>query len=239
MKNKELEKIIILCGGRGTRLGKLGKSIPKALVKLHEKPILYHKLSQCINQGFGNFIIAIGYKGDMIVDSCKGMDLNFNVDFSNSGEDSGMLRRIYDAKELFKKRVVVTYGDSISNIQLQHLIDFHIKKQGLLSIVTAPIQSPFGLVTSNQDKQVQTIDEKPILHYYIGTFIMEKKAMEYISDEIVDLPDGKGLIAFFKILEKANKLFAYSHEGHDITFNTIEELGAAEEGFLKFHTHFQ
>jgi len=239
MESESLCRTIILCGGKGTRLGKLRESIPKSLVKLHEKPILYHKLSHSINQGFLDFIIAIGYKGNMIVDACKDMDLKFNVDFSDSGEDAGMLRRIYDASELFKDRVIVTYGDSIANIQLQHLMDFHLEKQGLLSIVTAPIQSPFGLVTSDDNKQIQTLEEKPVLHYYIGTFVMEKKAIEYIPEQIINWPDGKGLIAFFKILMALNKLYAYPHEGHDITFNTIEELNAAEEGFLKFYTHFQ
>ena len=239
MKSGSSCKTIILCGGKGTRLGKLGENIPKSLVQLHEKPILYHKLKYSVNQGFSNFIIAIGYKGNMIVDACKDMDLDFNVDFRDSGEDAGMLRRIYDVSELFEDRVIITYGDSIANIQLQHLIEYHKENQGLLSIVTAPIQSPFGLVSFDANKRVQTLEEKPVLHYYIGTFVMEKKAIEYIPHQIMDLPDGKGLITFFKILMALNKLYAYPHEGHDITFNTIEELNAAEEGFLKFYTHFQ
>ena len=239
MKSESLCKTIILCGGKGTRLGKLGESIPKSLVKLHEKPILHHKLSHSINQGFRDFIIALGYKGNMIVDACKDMDLNFNVDFSDSGEDAGMLRRIYDTSKFFEDSVIVTYGDSIANIQLQHLIDFHLQKQGLLSIVAAPIQSPFGLVTFDDNKQVQALEEKPVLHYYIGTFVMKKKALEYIPEQIIDLPDGKGLITFFKILMALNKLYVYPHEGHDITFNTIEELNEAKEGFLKFYTHFR
>ena len=239
MKSERVCKTIMLCGGKGTRMGQLGENIPKSLVKLHEKPILYHKLRHSINQGFRDFIIAIGYKGDMIVDTCKTMGLNFNVDFSDLGEDAGMLRRICDVRELFEDRVIVTYGDSIANIQLQQLMDFHQEKRGLLTIVTAPIQSPFALVTSDENKQALTLEEKPVLHYYIGTFVMEKKALKYIPEQIINWPDGKGLIAFLKILMALNKLYAYPHEGHDITFNTIEELNAAEEGFLKFYTHFQ
>jgi glucose-1-phosphate cytidylyltransferase len=238
MKSENLCKILILCGGRGTRLGKLGKNIPKPLVKLRGKPILYHKINQGINQGFRDFIMAIGYKGKMIVDACNNMGLNCNVDFSDSGEEAGMLRRICDASRLFEDRVIVTYGDSISNIQLKRLIDFHLGKKGLLSIITAPIQSPFGLVSFDNNQMVEIFEEKPVLNYYIGTFIMEKKALEYISEDIINLPDGKGLIAFFKKLKALNKLYAYPHEGHDITFNTIEELSAAEKGFLKFYTHF-
>ena len=168
-------RTIILCGGKGTRLGELGESMPKPLVELHGRSILYHKLSHSISQGFRDFIVAIGYKGNMIVDACKDMDLKFNVDFTDSGEDAGMLRRIYDANELFEDRVIVTYGDSISNIKLQCLIDFHLEKGGLLSIVNAPIQSPFGLVTSDDSKQVQTLEEKPVLHYYIGAFSVKNR----------------------------------------------------------------
>ncbi|MFH2084654.1 MAG: sugar phosphate nucleotidyltransferase, partial [Candidatus Omnitrophota bacterium] len=96
-KSKNLCKTIILCGGRGKRLGKIGENIPKPLVKLREKSILYHKLSQGISQGFSEFIIAIGYKGSMIVDACRKMDLKFNVDYSESGEHEGMMRINYDA----------------------------------------------------------------------------------------------------------------------------------------------
>ena len=146
-KSENLCKTIILCGGRGTRLGKIGKKIPKPLVKLHEKPILYHKLSHSINQGFCDFIIAVGYKGHMIVNACKKMDLNFHVDFSDSGEDAGMLRRIHDAGKLFKDRAIVTYGDSLSNIPLKDLMDFHLKKKEstIKTITKKPAREPIVL----------------------------------------------------------------------------------------------
>jgi NDP-sugar pyrophosphorylase family protein len=238
----ELEKhckTIILCGGKGRRLGTLGESIPKALVELDEHSILYHKLKHSIKHGFDDMIFATGYKGNMIVDACRNMRLNFKSVFSNLGVDAGMLRRIYEVRNMFQDRVIVTYGDSIANLQLLDLVDFHIQSESLLSIVSAPIQSPFGLITSDYNSQVISLKEKPVLHYYIGTFIMERKAIEYIPKQIINWPDGKGLIAFFKILMALNKLHAYSYEGCDITFNTVEELDAAEKGFLKFYTHFK
>jgi NDP-sugar pyrophosphorylase family protein len=235
----DLCKILILCGGKGTRLGALGKNLPKALVRLRGKPILYHKLSNSMDQGFRDFIVAIGYKGSMIVDACAGSGLDCRIEFSDSGVEAGMLRRVYDARRLFNDRVIVSYGDSISNIQMKKLIDFHVQKKSLLTIVTAPIQSPFGLVKTDRRKAVRTLEEKPVLHYYIGTFIMEKKAFAHAGKDVLDQADGKGLISFFTKLRKLGRLYAYSHEGQDITFNTIEELSAAEEGFLKFYTHFQ
>jgi NDP-sugar pyrophosphorylase family protein len=232
-------KTIILCGGKGTRLGNLGEIVPKTLVDFHGKPILYHKLDRSIQQGFDEFIIATGYKSEMVVDACKKMDLKCNVEFSDSDEKDGMLKRIYQARALFEDKVIVTYGDTFTHLEIADLIRFHQSNESLLSIVIAPIQSPFALVATNHECKVFSLEEKPLLYYYIGTFIMEKRAFDFIPEQIINWPDGKGLIAFFKMLIAIEKLSSYIYDGPEITFNTIEELDAAKEGFLKFYTHFQ
>jgi len=237
--NSQACKILILCGGKGTRLGKLGRQIPKTLVPLEGRPILYHKLSHGIESGFKDFILAVGYKSQQIVDACNTFDIACNLHYSDSGEEAGMLERIYNASDLFEDRLIVTYGDSLANIDLRELMAFHRQKDSLLTLVTAPIQSPFGLVNSDHKGRVRTLEEKPVLYYYIGTFAVEKQAFEYLSEQIVKWPDGKGLIAFFKVLMAIDKLYTYPHAGTDITFNTVEELNAAEDGFLKFYTHFK
>jgi glucose-1-phosphate cytidylyltransferase len=237
-KSRNFCRTVILCGGKGTRLGKLGKKIPKALVELDGKSILYHKMIHSIEQGFDDFIVAIGYKGNMIVEACEEMELECNIEYSDSGKDAGMLRRIWETQDMFEKRVIVTYGDSLADLDLGRLMDFHLEKGSLVSLVVAPIQSPFGLVTCDSNSRVLTLEEKPILHYYIGTFIMEKKALEFIPEEINKWEDGRGLIAFFKILGSMDELYTYIYEGPDITFNTVEEVSAARDGFLKFYTHF-
>jgi glucose-1-phosphate cytidylyltransferase len=232
-------KTIILCGGKGSRLKSLGKKIPKALVQIDGKSVLYHKMSQSVDQGFDDFILGIGYKGEMIVQSCDEMDLDFKIEFSDSGLEAGMLRRIYDTQKKIDRRVIVTYGDSLSNLSLNELMDYHIKKQGLITIVSAPIQSPFGLITMDDENKVHSLTEKPVLDYYVGTFVMEKQTLDIISEEMVDLSDGTGLIDLFQKAISLGELYTFPHEGHEITFNTVEELSEAKEGFLKFYTHFQ
>ncbi len=232
-------KVLILAGGKGTRLGELGKVVPKALVELNGKPILHHKFEHYIKDGFDQFIVATGYKGEVIKEYCENIDINCQIEFSEAGEEASMLQRISEASELFGERVIVTYGDSISNLDLSKLLKFHNDKKAFISFVVSPIQSPFGLVTFDMDSKVESIEEKPILHYYVGTFIMEKVALDYIPDDLNKWKDGTGLIAFFKIMAAINKLHAYVHKGADVTFNTIEELNAAEVDYLKFHTHFK
>jgi glucose-1-phosphate cytidylyltransferase len=238
-RQKKNCQTLILCGGRGRRIGKIGKALPKTLVKLHGKPLLYHKLLHGIRQGFDRFILAIGYKGDMIIEACSEMNLPCRIDFSSAGESAGILERIYEARDMFEDRVIVTYGDSISNLSLPELIDFHLDRLGLASIVSAPIQSPFGLVTFDGKRKVHSLNEKPVLHYYVGTFVLEKKALESVPEGVIRMKDGEGLIRFFQELIALGKLHTFIHEGPDITFNTVEELQFARQGFLKFYTHFK
>lgn len=228
--------VIILCGGMGRRLGKLGKLIPKTLVDFNGKPILEQKLIRIVNQGFKTFIIAIGYKGQMIIKMCKSLKLNCRIDFSSSSQNASMLYRICKIKRFFPDRAIITYGDSISNLSLNKLLSEHLKRNSLVTIVTAPIRSPFGLISGNNKNLVVSFDEKPILNYYIGYFVMEKKAFEYIPKRIIKLNDAEGLLIFFKILISIKKLSFFEHKSHNITFNTIEELDYARKSYLKFFT---
>lgn len=235
MQNKKL----ILCGGKGSRLGELGVQIPKALAPLRGKPILFHKLEQCAAQGLNEVILAIGYRGDQIKEACDQLEMDCRVSFSDSGVEASMLRRIYDARKHFEEQVIVSYGDSLDDLDYNDLLTAHREHNSLLTLVTAPIQSPFGLVSSNEKGQVTGLEEKPVLQYYIGTFVLERQAFDYLPQDLINWEDGNGLISFFKILMALGRLYNYGHNGMDITFNTVEELDAANDGFLKFHTHFK
>ncbi len=230
---------LILCGGKGSRLGELGTHIPKALAPLRGKPILFHKLEQCATQGMREVILAIGYLGDQITAACDQLDTDCKVVFSDSGTDASMLRRIYDARKHFEDQVIISYGDSLANLDYSELLSFHRDHGSLLTLVTAPIQSPFGLVSSDAKGQVTGLEEKPVLQYYIGTFVLDRQAFDYLPQDLINWEDGSGLISFFKILMAIGRLYNYRHDGMDITFNTVEELDAANDGFLKFHTHFK
>ena len=98
--------IIILCGGRGKRLGKLSRKIPKALVKVGNKSLLKLKLNFYRLSGIKKFFVCIGYKGDLIK---KHLSNYSNVVFSNSGERAGILKRIYDVLKKIKQPSIISY----------------------------------------------------------------------------------------------------------------------------------
>jgi len=229
-------KIMIMCGGRGRRLGHLTDELPKPLITLNNKTILEIKLEEYINQGFKDIIICLGYKSRLIREVVGKYSRRINIEYSDSGENAGILKRIYDARHLFDEHVLVTYGDTYTNMDLNELIDTHAKGDTDATIVTASIQNPFGLLEINSDNKVTFFKEKPILPYYIGYAILSKKALDFVPQKVVEMPDGEGLVTFYKILIAMENLGAYIHKGLQITFNTPEELKVAEKELMQFYT---
>jgi NDP-sugar pyrophosphorylase family protein len=229
-------KILIMCGGKGTRLNELTKDTPKPLVEFRGRTILEFKMEQYADQGFRDYIFCVGFEGDQIREAVGRFDLDFNATFSEAGLESGILQRLYHARDLFDDYVLMTYGDTFTDIDIDALVAEHLRGGNEATIVSAPIQSPFGLVEFDGDDQVTFFKEKPTLNYYIGYAVINKSALELVPQKVVDLPDGNGLVTFFKILIGMEKLGVYFHSGLQVTFNTEDELKAAEEKLVRFYT---
>lgn len=229
------QKVIIMCGGRGRRMGKQSDQIPKPLSKLNNKTILENKIENCLKQGIKDFIICIGHKGELIKQTLKTYEKDCNIEYSNSGPEAGILKRIYDTKHLFEDFVHITYGDTLTNINLDQFSNFHLLNHFEASIAIAPIQNPFGLIEYDENK-ITFFKEKPILNYYIGQAVLSKSALDLIPEKVIDFPDGEGLVTFFKILLAMEKLGAWKYDGFQITFNTQKELSNAKQEWHHYYT---
>lgn len=217
-------------------MGRLTKKVPKPLIKLRGKTILEIKLDEYIRQGFQEFIFCIGYRGDLIRKAVQKYEPRIQASFSDAGENASIFERLYVARELFDGEVLMTYGDTFTDIDLSQLIVVHREGRNEATIVTASIQNPFGLVETNVRGQVVSFREKPVLSYYIGYAVIRKSALNFAPHEIRAMPDGEGLVAFYRILMALEKLGAYDHAGLRISFNTPDELKRAEIELSKFYT---
>jgi len=224
-----------MCGGRGSRLEPLTKTIPKPLVEIGGESILIHKIEFYKTQGFKDFIFCVGYKSDLIINAVKEIK-GINAEFSDAGENVGILDRIDRIKDMFDSDAIVTYGDTFTDLNLQDLLDQHKKAENAITIVTAPIVNPFGLVEIDASSYITSFKEKPVLNYYIGYHVLSKKALDFAPKFIVDKPDGEGLVMFFKMLIGMGYLGSFQHAGTQITFNTMEEHKIAEEKIKHFFT---
>ncbi len=231
MKNT---KIIILCGGRGSRLGKLTEDLPKPLVKIGMHSILENKLNYYKQQGLNNFIFCTGYKGEKI--KKKVIELGINGEFSNIGENPGILERIYKVKNSFNGPSIISYGDTYAEIDLNDLLIKHNKSKTLLTLVVAPIENPFGLLDVDKNNRVIKFREKPILNHYIGYAVIQPEMFDKIPQSIINLPDGLGIVKTINFLSKLRQVNAYQFGGLQVTVNTNEELKSVNEKIGKYFT---
>ena len=215
-------KIIVMCGGRGRRLEPLTSAVPKPLVEIGGKSILKHKIEFYKRQGFHDFIFCVGYKSELIIDAVGDIE-EINAEFSNSGEDAGILERIYNVKEKIGDDAIVTYGDTFTDLNLNNLLKRHKEQDSPVTIVTAPIVNPFGLVEIDDNSSIISFKEKPVLNYYIGYHVISRRAFDFIPKFVLEKPDGEGLVMFFKMLIGMDYLGSFEHAGTQITFNTMEE----------------
>jgi glucose-1-phosphate cytidylyltransferase len=230
-------KIAILCGGRGSRLKPLTDEVPKPLLVLNGKPVLDHILELYLCKGFREFILCVGYLSEKFRNRYEG-DPRWAMEFSNAGEHASMLQRIAEIRPAFRDRIIVSYGDTITDLDLDAMLRTHEASQSLVTIAAMKIRSPFGLVDYAVDGTLLSLEEKPLLSYYIGHFILESAAVNYVTTEMLEKPDGEGLVEFFQRLTRLRRVRVYEHSGHQITFNTPLEKAQAEESLIHFYTDF-
>ncbi len=235
MSIKKLKnQILIVCGGKGKRMGKISKKTPKPLIKVGGKPIIEYKIRYYNNQGIKNFIFCLGYKSNQIKKFLKSKIPNSI--FDNAGINAGILKRIFAVRRYIKDHTIISYGDTLAKIDFRDLLKNHIKSKCPLTIVIAPIQNPFGLVNWNQSKKAIKFDEKPILNHYIGYAVISPNFFKKINKKIVNQKDGQGIVQCIKYLIKKRQVNIYKFENLQITINSPEELKYARLNYKKYFT---
>lgn len=130
-------KVIILAGGLGTRISEETADKPKPMVLLNDKPILWHIMSIYAKQGHTDFVIAAGYKGEVISDWVSTLETKWNIQTINTGLDAQTGGRIKQCMEMYPgERMLATYGDGVANIDVNKLLAFH-ESHGRLATLTA------------------------------------------------------------------------------------------------------
>lgn len=231
MMNSE-PKVVILCGGKGTRMREYTDIIPKPMVSVGEMPILWHIMKNYYHQGFKDFVLCLGYKGQTI--------RNFFINYAHNHDDvtvhlAGLMRRgnpledwkvtLVDTGEESQTALrlgkvahhlqdcdyfLLTYGDGVSDIDLKKLIEFH-KKQGTPATITGVhARSKYGKVKIDNNNLVNFFEEKPILDDWIngGFMILNKELLNHPL-----LKENIPLEKFLEALAAEKKLSLYQHEG--------------------------
>jgi len=218
-------KTIILCGGQGTRMKEETEFKPKPLVRVGEKPILWHIMKIYATHGHEDFVLALGYKGEMIKDYFQNNAEEFRVTLVDTGLETLTGGRVVKAKEYVSEdEFMVTYGDGVADIDVNKLIEFH-RQQGTLGTITGVHPySKYGLVRIDDKKNlVLDFEQKPRLFDYVsgGFMIFQKGAFEYFDEGEIE----SGLAR----LAKEGQLSVYKHEGFWKAMDTYREMEELNE----------
>lgn len=246
-------KCVILAGGKGTRLSEETHLLPKPMIEIGGRPIIWHIMKHYSSFGIKDFIICSGYKSNVIKDyfinyrannSSVHIELNSNnisfesdniEDWKVSIVDTGLETNTAGRLKLISKYVdnsfYMTYGDGVGNIDLNELLKFH-KEHGKLVTLTATIpEGRFGAIDLDNDKVVSIREKLDTTNKFIngGFFIINKKALQYISgldEQWEKEPLSK--------IAKDGELMAFKHRGfwkamdHLRDKNQLDELASKE-----------
>ena len=178
-------KVVILAGGLGTRISEYTKTIPKPMIKINNKPIIYHIMKHYSNYGFKDFYIAAGYKKKIIKKYFKKKFYDWKVNVIDTGQKTMTGGRLKRLKKFFKDETfLLTYGDGLSNINLQKLLKFHYKNKKLISMTAVRPPARFGAIKFKGDyvsyfKEKSKLDEGWING---GFFVIEPKFLKLIKN---------------------------------------------------------
>ena len=153
-----MNSAVILCGGKGTRLGSLGKKIPKALVSIHNKPIIWYIINILISKGFNHFILPTGYKGIMIkkyIKKISNKNSNYKFDVIQTGVNTSISKRIYKIKnKIISKNFILLNGDAIFDFNLEKIFKYHKQKKAKITFIGCEAILNYGIVGVKNNKIV-------------------------------------------------------------------------------------
>ena len=216
-------KVLILAGGLGTRLSEETDLIPKPLVKIGGKPILWHIMKSYSAFGYNEFVILLGYKGHMIKEYfANNNENNWDITFLDTGQKTdtgGRIKRA--AQHIDNQTFMLTYGDGLADINLIQLLSFHQKHGGLVTMTSVQLASRFGILEIGKNDKVIQFKEKPKENEaWIngGFFICEPDILNYIKNDSTTFEKDP-----LANLTEDGKLFTYRHKGFWKCMDTLRD----------------
>ena len=215
-------KVVILAGGYGTRLSEYTKTIPKPMVQIKGKPLIYYVMKNYAKYGFKDFYIALGYKGKIIKDYFKKNTFRWNINLIDTGLKTmtgGRLKRL--KKYLSNETFLMTYGDGVSNVNIKKLIKFHKKKKRIFTLTAVRPPARFGAIKIKSDMVTYFKEKSKLDEGWIngGYFVINPKFIKLIKNDQTFLEKEP--------MEKAclkKQLVAYQHKGFWQCVDTKRDL---------------
>ena len=222
MINRFLMKAVILAGGYGTRISEETHLKPKPMVEIGGKPILWHIMKIYSAHNINEFIICCGYKGDIIKEYFSRSDFPaWNIELVDTGIDTMTGGRVKRIQNRIDDTFCVTYGDGVSNVDINNLISFHKEKKSVATLTAIHPPERFG-VLELEGEYVREFHEKhrgESSWINGGFFVFEPEVFDYLNDGDSTILERTPL----ETLAKEKKLTAFKHNGFWYPMDTLRD----------------
>ena len=238
-------KVVLLCGGLGTRMREETEFRPKPMVEVGRRPILWHIMKSYAHYGFKDFVLCLGYKGALIKEyflnyeamnndftitlgqksqillDASHKEQGFQVTLADTGLETmtgGRIKRI--AKYVGEDTFMMTYGDGLCDVNIGRLLAFHQSHGRLATVTTVRPVVRFGVLDIGEENRVLEFTEKPVSEGWInaGFFILNRGIFDYLSGDNCILERGP-----LERLAREGQLAAYRHEGFFFAMDTYRD----------------
>ena len=225
-------KVVIMAGGLGTRLKPLTDDIPKPLLKVGSKPILETIIENFANYGFKEIVISVNYKANMIKEYFKdGSDFGVKISYLEEDKRLGTAGALSLIKEEIKEPFFVMNGDLLTNINFEHLLNFHLSGNSIATMCVREYeyQIPYGVIQIEKD-EIKAIEEKPINKFFVnaGIYLLSNKVLDYIpKDTFYDMPT-----LFQKLINEELKILSFPIHEYWLDIGRIVDYERANDEYF-------
>lgn len=242
-------RLIVLAGGLGTRLREETEYRPKPMVEVGGRPILWHIMRNFSEFGITEFVIATGYRGDVIRDYFlnfrsrsqdfttnlgtgevayhgeQSVERSWRVTVADTGRDTMTGGRVKRLSQYVEGRFMVTYGDGLADVDIEQLLAFHEHHGRFATVTTTRPNSRFGVLDLDSEGVVERFREKPQAdgHVNAGFFVFEPQVLDYLDDDCVLEREP------LERLAADRQLMAYEHTGFWQPMDTYREFKMLNE----------
>jgi glucose-1-phosphate cytidylyltransferase len=228
-------KVVILCGGKGSRLSEHTRTCPKPLVEIGGKPILFHIMQTYRKYGYEDFVLASGYLGNQISEFASNFRATQEISVIDTGQDTLTGGRLLRLRNIFVKdeTFMLTYGDGICSININELVEYH-SSHGKIATVTA-VRPParFGVMKLSKNK-VRSFQEKSQTDSgWIngGYFVFNSQIFDFLENDNTVLEESP-----MQKLSKMGQLMAFRHEGFWQCMDTLRDKEYLDNLCISGHT---
>jgi mannose-1-phosphate guanylyltransferase len=227
----KIRTAVVLVGGAGLRMRPLTEDMPKCMIPLHGKPLLYWTVTWLRDQGFDHLVLGVSHRKEVVIKYVKENPLGIKIDFSEHTQEgeTGEGFRLAIKRHVTDETFLAMNGDELTNLDLMKLVDFHLAQKGVATIAVSPMQSPFAVLQLNGVDVVE-FKEKPLLEDKLvnaGIYVFNRSICDYLptigSIEKTAFPAlaAKGLLKAYR-LSKGERW---------LTINSVKDLSVAEKEF--------